>query len=1017
MPIIVECNGQDAPWGFGCFSPLDLTNIIYQVHMYLPLAYTHQGVMWKQGDTYRAYPDESKGWNKEYLRAGLRPVREFQLRHGAKIYCGEFSAVAWAPGADRYLRDCIDIFEEYGWDWSYHAFREWGGWSVEREGPDAQHLVPAADTPRKQALLDGFRRGGTARLDNRPETWFHIIGGNASKEGLAADIAAIAEAGISGIQLFHGGGSGTALWPGVTNGIPCMSEKWAELIKFAETECHRRGLAFKMQNCPGWSMSGGPWITLDRAMRRLVSFEPGMKPKFDADDDYREIGEVEFPVEAEDASIVRSVTLPAPSKLNHEWSFEPGAVFEVWSRGKKVIERECPVGTWADSFRGSGLEMTFDVGALPHEGLELRTRALHGIKPFEPVWSCAHRLDNWQAKAGRTLRQFEISTNAAPIRAAGRKRLVFGHVNMKRTNHPAPAEATGWECDKMDSRGFEANFAGYIGKLLKAGVKIDGILVDSWECGAQTWTWKMEAEFERRTGYALRPWLPALFGYVLGSEAETEKFLLDWRNVCSRLVEENYYGTIARLAREHGMSVQYETAFGDVIPGDILRFWKYADEPMCEFWNPHDNNGFVGSFDFKPILPCASAAHIYRKRRVSAEAFTSFELTFDENFRDWKKVLDEHYARGVTHIVYNTFTHNPVIGGKPPSSSYGDAIGSPFLREQTWWPYLKRFSKYVERCGRELERGVPVVDILMYLGDDVNHKPSESALLFGNRYKYDYLNNDVLMNAIDVADGRLVVGTCPGCEPQTASPSYRVLWIPDGTFLLPETESKLAALAKKGARVVRGDFEPDWPSPLKAKLGLDASGMRGWYQRRDGDEDIFFVVEGDGRSSFRRVKNGSCVVFDPVTGTECSVEAWRKPSSAAATTAAIDLKPVEDYPIRATKRVYEGTVEVASAASEVCLDLGRVRDWATVYVNGRKVADLWCEPYSCDISPHVAPGRPVAVRVEVVSTWYNALVEDAKRPEKERRTWTLFGPKADAKYHEAGLLGPARLVTSRASDR
>ena len=158
MPIIVECNGQDSPWAYGCFSPLDLTNIIYQVHMYLPLAYTHQGVMWKQGDSYRPYPDESKGWNKEYLRAGLRPVREFQLRHGAKIYCGEFSAVAWAPGADQYLRDCIDIFEEYGWDWSYHAFREWEGWSVEHEGPNWRGLVPAADSARKRAIIDGFRR-------------------------------------------------------------------------------------------------------------------------------------------------------------------------------------------------------------------------------------------------------------------------------------------------------------------------------------------------------------------------------------------------------------------------------------------------------------------------------------------------------------------------------------------------------------------------------------------------------------------------------------------------------------------------------------------------------------------------------------------------------------------------------------------------------------------------------------------------------------------------------------------
>ena len=131
--------------------------------------------------------------------------------------------------------------------------------------------------------------------DCAPETWFHIIGGNASKEGLAADIAAIKSAGIGGIQLFHGHADGS-LWPGVAEAIPCLSGKWADLIKFAEAECHRQGLSFKMQNCPGWSMSGGPWITPDKAMRKLVSFEPGKKPAFDQDDDYHQIGTVTFPL-------------------------------------------------------------------------------------------------------------------------------------------------------------------------------------------------------------------------------------------------------------------------------------------------------------------------------------------------------------------------------------------------------------------------------------------------------------------------------------------------------------------------------------------------------------------------------------------------------------------------------------------------------------------------------------------------------------------------------------------------
>ncbi len=158
MPILVECNGQDSPSAFASLYPLDLTNVIYEVHMYVPLRYTHQGVLWKAGERPDSYPNAEKGWNADALRGALRPVREFQLRHGAKIFCGEFSAVAWAPGADQYLRDCIGLFEEYGWDWCYHAFREWKAWSVEHEGPDRDHLVPSADNPRKQALLEGLAR-------------------------------------------------------------------------------------------------------------------------------------------------------------------------------------------------------------------------------------------------------------------------------------------------------------------------------------------------------------------------------------------------------------------------------------------------------------------------------------------------------------------------------------------------------------------------------------------------------------------------------------------------------------------------------------------------------------------------------------------------------------------------------------------------------------------------------------------------------------------------------------------
>ena len=156
-PIIVESNEMDAPQAFWYLKPLKMDNVIYQVHVYCPGQFTHQ-LGDRPKDGWNAWPDAKKGWTRELLREELRPVREFQRKTGCRIYVGEFSAVAWAPGADEYLKDCIDLFEEYGWDWSYHAFREYAGWSVEHEGEDAKSLRPAAGTPRMKALLDGFRR-------------------------------------------------------------------------------------------------------------------------------------------------------------------------------------------------------------------------------------------------------------------------------------------------------------------------------------------------------------------------------------------------------------------------------------------------------------------------------------------------------------------------------------------------------------------------------------------------------------------------------------------------------------------------------------------------------------------------------------------------------------------------------------------------------------------------------------------------------------------------------------------
>ena len=131
MPIIFEVFKWDSPEGFRYLTPIDLPNIIYQAHMYLPHNFTHQGLFDKPRDI--SYPGviDGKLENRESLRAYLQPVRDFQLAYNKHIYLGEFSAARWAPGAERYLDDVISICEEYDWDWSYHAYREAQCWSLE----------------------------------------------------------------------------------------------------------------------------------------------------------------------------------------------------------------------------------------------------------------------------------------------------------------------------------------------------------------------------------------------------------------------------------------------------------------------------------------------------------------------------------------------------------------------------------------------------------------------------------------------------------------------------------------------------------------------------------------------------------------------------------------------------------------------------------------------------------------------------------------------------------------------
>lgn len=124
-------------------------------------------------------------------------------------------------------------------------------------------VTATGSTPSFEDLAKGFR---TPEQQYRPETWFHLNGNNISKEGLTLDLEAIKAAGLQGIHLFNKAGRP---YPNVKP-VKILSPEWEDMIRHAADECRRLELKFTMQNCPGWSMTGGPWVPAEEAQREVV---------------------------------------------------------------------------------------------------------------------------------------------------------------------------------------------------------------------------------------------------------------------------------------------------------------------------------------------------------------------------------------------------------------------------------------------------------------------------------------------------------------------------------------------------------------------------------------------------------------------------------------------------------------------------------------------------------------------------------------------------------------------------
>jgi len=102
----------------------------------------------------------------------------------------------------------------------------------------------------------------------RPWVYWYWMDAAVSREGIAADLDAMKRAGIGGAYLMpiKGPSNPPLINPPATQ----LSPLFWDMIKYAFAEADRQGVSLAMHSCDGFSIGGGPWISPEQSMQKVV---------------------------------------------------------------------------------------------------------------------------------------------------------------------------------------------------------------------------------------------------------------------------------------------------------------------------------------------------------------------------------------------------------------------------------------------------------------------------------------------------------------------------------------------------------------------------------------------------------------------------------------------------------------------------------------------------------------------------------------------------------------------------
>lgn len=644
------------------------------------------------------------------------------------------------------------------------------------------------------------------------------------------------------------------------------------------------------------------------------------------------------------------------------------------------------------------------------------------------------------------------------------------------------------ECDKYDTTALNTHWQNSIMPYINdkaVNPHFQSLHIDSYEKGAQNWTTLFPEEFKSRRGYDLTSYLPIITGRVLDDMNVSERFLTDFRQVCSDLFYDNYYRHFSNLCHRYGKTFSSE-AYGES-QFHSPKVSTVADIPMCEFWvrEPLDFRNYPSIFK-----QGSSAAHTQGRLIVGAEAFTSsFSTTGNYKGDPWSlKVLgDIAFCGGVNRFYYHVYTMQPWMNQAPGASLL--IHGTHFERTNTWFEKMPAFNQYISRCQTILQEGKSVCDVLYFAGEATpnDHFRPEGANAMPLGYDFDICDDQTIYKRIKVQDGRLLFPD---------GISYRVLYLPTVREMSLKFLRRIYSMVKEGAIVIGpkptrsislnnyiednkevkiladelwgncdslnvtennfGKGKVYWGKSLKEVLTLQNinEDFKGDYKpntvryihRQLADMDIYFVANSidskqTGNCTFRA--NGQKIeLWDPVTGLTRELSQWKQ-NVDGSTSLTLEFEPRQSYFIifkqkeTATSpssenfpklvkistidgswmlsfdpkwggpkkvkfeslidwtnrpengiKYYSGTATYRKhfvltkeqPGEKLYLDLGVVKNIASVRLNGKELGTVWCAPWRVNITEAIKFGNN-DLEIEVVNLWPNRMIGDEQLPE------------------------------------